>query len=69
MATPAYTIGEVLNYILTAIQDILGEVAKTIAENASVIATVVVLGGLGMLLWRYGSRIFRGIAGWFRGLF
>ena len=69
MATPAYTIGEVLNYILTAIQDILGEVAKTIAENASVIATVVVLGGLGLALWRYGSRIFRGIAGWFRGLF
>jgi len=69
MATPAYTIGEVLNYILTAIQDILGEVAKTIAENASVIATVVVLGGLSMALWRYGGRIFRGIAGWFRGLF
>ena len=69
MATPAYTIGEVLNYVLVAIQDVLGEIAKTIAENASVIATVVVLGGLGLALWRYGGRIFRGIVGWFRGLF
>jgi len=69
MATPAYTIGEVLNYILIAIQDILGEVAKVIAENASIIATVVVLGGLGLILWRYGGRIFAGIAGWFRRMF
>jgi len=66
MATPVYTLADVMNNILVALQDILGEVAKTIAENAGVIATVLVLGGLTYVLVRYGARIFRGIAGFFR---
>ena len=66
---PGYTLAEVLNNILTAIQDILYYVASAIAENASVIATVVVIGALAFLVMRYGSRIFSGITGWLRGIF
>ena len=68
-ATPTYTIADIMNNILVAIQNILGEVASVIAENASIIATVVVIGGLAVLLWRYGGRIFSGITGLFRKLF
>jgi predicted PurR-regulated permease PerM len=64
-----YTLVEVLNNILTAIQDILYYVATAIADNASVIATVVVVGALAFMIMRYGSRIFSGITGWLRGFF
>lgn len=69
MATPTYTLADVMSNILVAIQDILGSVAATIAENASVVATVLVLGALSMVMVRYGGRIFRGISGFFRGMF
>jgi len=67
MSTPTYTLADIMSNILAAIQDILGEMAKVIAENASVIATLVVLGGLSYSMVRYGSRIFRGVASFFRG--
>ena len=67
--TPTYTLADVMQNILTAIQDILGEVAKTIAENASTVATVIVVGGLATMMVKYGSKIFRGVSGFFRGLF
>jgi len=69
MSTPAYTIADIINNILVAIQDILGEVASVLAQNASNIATVLVIGGLAYMLMRYGSRVFRGVTGWFRGFF
>jgi len=64
-----YTFAEVLNNILTAIQDILYYVSSAIAENASIIATVVVIGALAFVVMRYGSRIFRGVTSWLRGVF
>jgi cobalamin synthase len=64
-----YTLADVLTNILTALQDILYYVSTAIAENASVIATVVVIGAIAFLVMRYGSRIFRGVTGWLRGLF
>jgi cobalamin synthase len=64
-----YTLADVLTNILTALQDILYYVANAIAENASVVATVVVIGAIAVLVMRYGSRIFRGVTGWLRGLF
>jgi len=67
--TPTYTLADIMTNILTAIQNILGEVAKVIAENAGVIATVLVIGGVAFLLWRYGSRIFSSITGLFRRIF
>jgi len=66
---PPYTLADVLTNILTALQDILYYVSTAIAENASVIATVVVIGAIAFLVMRYGTRIFRGVTGWLRGLF
>jgi len=65
----AYTLNDILNSILTAVQDILGNVASAISDNASVIATLVVLGGLTYAVTRYGTRIFRQVAGWLGALF
>jgi hypothetical protein len=67
--TPTYTLADIMANILAAIQNIIGEVAKVLAENAGVIATVVIIGGVAFLLWRYGSRIFSGITGMFRRFF
>ncbi|OYT26591.1 MAG: hypothetical protein B6U97_03470 [Candidatus Altiarchaeales archaeon ex4484_96] len=67
MSTPP-SLATILENILNAIQTILGEIAETIAENASVIATMIVLGGLAFALMRYGGRLLRGVSGWFRGL-
>jgi len=66
---PPYTLADVLTNILTALQDILYYVSTAIADNASVIATVVVIGAIAFLVMRYGTRIFRGVTGWLRGLF
>jgi predicted PurR-regulated permease PerM len=68
MSTPP-TLADVLTNILNAITTILGEIASTIAANAGVVATVVVVGALAFMVMRYGSRILRGAMGWFRGLF
>jgi len=64
----AYTLQDILNAILTAVQDVLGNVASAVADNASIIATLVVLGMLTFAVVRYGSRIFRSVAGWVRGV-
>lgn len=65
---PGYTLAEVLTNILTALQDILYYVSSSIAENAQVIATVVVIGAIAFMVMRYGTRVFRGVMGWLRGL-
>jgi len=57
----------ILGEILEAITAIMSEIATAIADNAAVIAEVVVLGGLAFMLMRYGSRIFSGLSGWLRG--
>ncbi|MEM1542902.1 MAG: hypothetical protein QXV82_09765 [Ignisphaera sp.] len=67
MSTPP-SLADILNNILSAVTTILAQIATTIAENASVIATVIVVGALAFLVMRYGSRIFRGVLGWVRGL-
>jgi len=63
-----YTLADVLDKILTAIQDTLYHIADAIATNASTIATCVVVGGLAFMVYRYGSRIFRAMTGMFTGL-
>ena len=68
MSTPP-SLADILSQVLNALQTIIYQIAAAVAENASVIATVVVLGGLTYTVMRYGTRIFRGITGWFRGLF
>jgi len=68
MTTP-FSLADVLGQILNTLQTIIYQVAAAVAENASIIATVVVLGGLTYMVCRYGSRIFRGVSGWLRTLF
>jgi predicted PurR-regulated permease PerM len=68
-APSAPTLADVLTNILNAVTTILYEVTKVIADNAGVIATVLVLGGLAFMFMRYGTRIFRTVVSWFRGLF
>ena len=63
------SLADILTAVLNAIQTIMYQVATAIADNASVIATALVLGGLVFVMFRYGTRIFRGLSGWFRGLF
>jgi len=63
------SLADVLTNILNAVTTILYEVTKAISDNASVIASVLVLGGLAFMFMRYGTRIFRTVGTWFRGLF
>jgi predicted PurR-regulated permease PerM len=63
------SLSDILTAVLNAIQTIMYQVASAIADNATVIATALVLGGLVFVMFRYGTRIFRGLTGWFRGLF
>jgi len=65
----AYTLNDVLNAILTGIQDTLYNIFSTIANNAEIIATVVVVGMLGYGIVRFGSNILRNVSGFVRGLF
>lgn len=64
-----YTLADVMSAILTGIQDTLYYIADTISTNASVIASVVVLGGLTLGMVRFGGRIFRGFGGLLKGMF
>jgi len=65
----AYTLADVLDKVLVAIQDTLYHMADAVAANAATIATVVVVGGLAYVVARYGRRIFTAATGFFRGLF
>jgi ABC-type multidrug transport system permease subunit len=69
MSATVPSLADVLTNILNAVTTILYEVTKAIADNAGVIATVLVLGGLAFVFMRYGTRVFRSVGGWFRGLF
>lgn len=65
----AYTLADVLNAMLTGIQDILGNVATAIADNASVIASIIVIGGLVFGVVRFGTAALRRVTGLVTGLF
>jgi len=65
----APTLSDVLNSIMNTIVTILQNVINVIANNAGVIATLLVVGGLVFLTVRYGRRIFGGITELLRGLF
>ena len=68
MATPP-SLADIMTAVLNTIQTVLYEIASAISENAGVIASVLVLGALTFLVVRYGTRMFRGVVGFFRGLF
>jgi phage-related minor tail protein len=68
MSSPP-TLAQVLTDILNAITTVIDNIATTIADNASAVATVLVVGGLilgVMALWR---RFGPAVTGFFRSLF
>jgi len=65
----APSLGDVANAILNALASVLQAVVTFVSQNASVIATVVFMGGLIYLLLRYGRSIFSGIFDWLKGIF
>jgi hypothetical protein len=69
MSSPAPTLADILNAVMGTVQTILYNIATAISQNASVIATVVVLGGLAFIIMRYGRNLFTGLSSWFKGLF
>lgn len=68
MSTPP-SLADVLTNMMTAITTILAEVAQAIADNAALVATIVVVGGLAFITMRYGSRILKGAMSWLKGIF
>jgi len=67
--SPQPTLADVMTNVLNAVVNVLYQITKMIADNASAIATILVVGAVAFLAYRYGSRIFRGITGWLRTLF
>jgi hypothetical protein len=67
MATPP-SFADIMTNILNAVAGVIGAIATALAENASVIGLVIVVGALAFMVMRFGSRIFRGVTDWFRGL-
>jgi len=67
--TSTPSLGDVANAILNALASVLQAVVNFVSQNASVIATVVFMGGLIYLLLRYGRSIFSGIFDWLKGIF
>jgi hypothetical protein len=68
MSTPP-SLADILTSVLNAVQTIMYQIATAIADNATVIANVLVLGGLAVGVYAVGRRLVRLISGWFRGLF
>jgi len=68
MSSPAYTLGDIMSWILTAVQNIIGEIGKALAENATVVAQVIVLGGLALSVATFGRRVIGRISGMLRGI-
>ena len=65
----APTLSDVLNSIMNTIVTVLQNVINVISQNAGIVATLLVTGGLVFLVVRYGRRIFGGISDLLRGLF
>lgn len=67
MSTPP-SLTDTMNELMTGIQTVLYDVASAIAENAGIIATIVVVGFVAFAVMKFGSRIFSGLSGWLKGL-
>jgi len=63
---PTTDLTTVLNSMLTAIGNVLSGIANAIAQNATLIGTVVVMGVAFYALYRYGGRVFRLFTEWLR---
>lgn len=61
-------LADVLTAVLDGVVAVLSAVATAIAENATTIGTLIIMGALIGLVITTGSRLFRSISGWFRAL-
>jgi hypothetical protein len=54
---------------ITALANVIGGVASAISQYANVIGTIVVVGGIAYLAWRYMDRVVPFIRGLFGRIF
>jgi hypothetical protein len=73
MSQPAPDIGQALvqaiTNAITALANIIGGVAGAISQYANTIGTIIVVGGVAYLAWRYMDRIVPFIRGLFGRIF
>ena len=69
MATPVIDLGSLINNVVNTLINIFQTIVNVISENANAIATLIVVGGIAYLVYRYGRRYLTGLMEWFRGLF
>jgi hypothetical protein len=63
------SLSDAITAVINAIVTIIKEVADTVSANAGVIATVLVIGGLGLAVFGLFRRLAPSVTGFFRGLF
>ena len=68
MSTPP-SLSDVMTNIISSISGVIGAIATAIAANASVIGTIIVVGAVAVTVMAFGQKIFKGLSGWFKGLF
>jgi len=59
-------LGAVLSGIISALANVLSGIANAIAQNATLIGTIVVMGIAFLALYRYGGRILRVFTDWLK---
>ena len=67
MSSP--TLQDVLTGILNTVLNVINAIIQVISQNASIIATVIVVGGLAYVVLRYGRRAISGVIDFLRGIF
>jgi hypothetical protein len=68
MSTPP-SLSDVMTNIISSISGVIGAIATAIAANAGVIGTIIVVGAVAVTVMAFGQKIFKGLSGWFKGLF
>ena len=68
MSTPP-SLSDVMTNIISSISGVIGAIATAIADNAAVIGTIIVVGAVAVAVMAFGQKIFKGLGGWFKGLF
>jgi len=67
-APSAPDLGTLINNVVSALISVFQSVVTAISENASTIATLIVVGGIAYMVFRYGKRYLSGLMDWFKGL-
>jgi len=68
LPTPS-PLSDVATNIINSVSSVLGSIATAIAANAGVIGSIIVVGAVAIGIMSFGQKIFKGLGGWFKGLF